>query len=72
MIQTPKNVIGGKIRLLKSDNSILRKVIRIMSKQELDMLLEIFHVQPVGYGYIDCICLISSNKILICTGSNDG
>ncbi len=28
----------------------------MISKQELDMLLEIFHVQPVGYGYIDCIC----------------
>ena len=33
------------------------------------MFLEIFHVQSVGYGYIDCICPISSNKILICTGT---
>lgn len=32
----------------------------MISKSELDLLLQIFHVQPVGRGYIDCICPIEN------------
>lgn len=36
-----------------------------MSKNELDLLLEIFHIEPVGKGYIDCICPIENAPAFI-------
>ncbi len=50
------NVVIIKIKWKELNQSLSNGERQMIEQHELDDILQKYHIQPVGNGYIDCIC----------------